>query len=105
MSSSYDKWIPDTQNLYRVEMTARMPDRPPLVMAVIPFAMPEAMLNEIPGVTAMTRVFMNPMTLTAGDRQFRETCRLGRSRFLQADPSAADRGRSGHRVSPAAIRW
>ncbi len=69
---SYDKWIPDTQNLYRVEMTARMPDGNSLVMAVIPFAMPEAMLNEVPGVTAMTRVFMNPMTLTAGDRQFRE---------------------------------
>ena len=41
-------------------------------MAVIPFPMPEAMLNEVPGVTAMTRVFTNPMTLTAGDRQFRE---------------------------------
>ena len=69
---SYDKWIPDTQDLYRLEMTAVMHDRPPLVMAVIPFAMPEAMLNEVPGVTAMTRVFTNPMTLTAGDRQFRE---------------------------------
>jgi putative ABC transport system permease protein len=69
---SYDTWIADTQNLYRVEMTGRLPDRPPLVMAVIPFAMPEAMLNEIPGVTGMTRVFMNTMTLTAGDRQFRE---------------------------------
>src|SRR5690348_10400096 len=33
---SYDRWIPDTQNLYRLEMTAQMPDRPPLVMAVIP---------------------------------------------------------------------
>ena len=70
---SYDKWIPDTQNLYRVEMTARMPDRPPLTMAVIPYAMPEAMLNEVPGVTGMTRIFPNPMTLTAGDRQFRES--------------------------------
>ena len=69
---SYDKWIAGTQNLYRVEMTARMPDGNSLVMAVIPFAMPEAMLNEVPGVTAMTRVFMNPMTLTVGDRQFRE---------------------------------
>src|SRR5690348_17147933 len=69
---SYDRWIPDTQNLYRLEMTAQMPDRPPLVMAVIPYPMPEAMRNEIPGVTGMTRVFPNPMTLTAGDRQFRE---------------------------------
>jgi putative ABC transport system permease protein len=70
---SYDKWIPDTQNLYRLEMTAHMIDRPPLMMAVIPYAMPEAMLNEVPGVTGMTRVFRNTMTLTAGDRQFRES--------------------------------
>jgi putative ABC transport system permease protein len=69
---SYDKWIPDTQDLYRLEMTAQMLGRPPLVMAVIPYAMPEAMLNEVPGVTGMTRVFTNPMTLTAGNRQFRE---------------------------------
>ena len=69
---SYDKWIPDTQNLYRLEMTARLLDRPPLTMAVIPYPMPEAMLNEVPGVTAMTRVFVNPMTLTSGNRQFRE---------------------------------
>ena len=69
---SYDKWIADTQNLYRVEMTFLSHDGPPLVMAVIPYAMPEAMRNEVPGVTGMTRVFRNPMTLTAGDRQFRE---------------------------------
>ena len=32
-------------------MTAQMPDRPPLAMAVIPYPMPEAMRNEVPGVT------------------------------------------------------
>jgi putative ABC transport system permease protein len=69
---SYDKWVPDTQNIYRLEMTFISHDRPPLAMAVIPYAMPEAMRNEIAGVTGMTRVFQNTITLTAGDRQFRE---------------------------------
>ena len=70
---SYDKWIPDTQNLYRVEVTLAMPGRDPLIAsATIPFPMPEAMRNEIPDVTAMTRLYTNSMTLMAGDRQFRE---------------------------------
>src|SRR5580698_4563741 len=68
---SYDTWIPGTQNLYRVEMTFISHDRPPLAMAVIPYPMPEAMRNEVPGVMAMARVFPSTMTLTAGDRQFR----------------------------------
>ncbi len=69
---SYDKWLPDAGNLYRVEMTFQVPNRPPLAMAMIPFPMPEAMRDEIPGVTGMTRVWANGMTLTAGDRQFFE---------------------------------
>jgi putative ABC transport system permease protein len=70
---SYDKWIPGAQNLYQLEMTYISSGRPPLPIAVIPYAMPEAMRDEIPGVTGMTRVFNNSMTLTVGDRQFRET--------------------------------
>lgn len=69
---SYDTWIPGTQNLYRVELTVRGADRPPLPLAVVPFAMPEAMRNEIPGVTGSTRFYSEPLTLTVGDRQFSE---------------------------------
>jgi putative ABC transport system permease protein len=69
---SYDRWIPGTQNLYRVEMTFISHDRPPLALAVTPYPMPEAMRNEVPGVTEMTRVLPSIMTFTAGDRQFRE---------------------------------
>jgi putative ABC transport system permease protein len=69
---SYDKWIAGTENLYRVEMTAQITDRPPLAMAVIPYPMLGAMRDELAGVTGMTRFFPNSMTLTVGDRQFRE---------------------------------
>jgi putative ABC transport system permease protein len=109
---SYDKWIPDTQNLYRVEMTAQMLGRPPLVMAVIPYAMPEAMLNEVPGVTGMTRVFTNPMTLTAGDRQFREIVvsvdpgffKLIRLPLVAGDPDAVFRQPQSLVLSQSAAR-
>ncbi len=82
-------------NLYRVEMTTQVPAGRRWPMAVIPYAMPEAMRDEIPGVTGMTRVYQNSMTLTVGDRQFRENVDVGGSRFLQVDPFSAGRRRSG----------
>ena len=70
---SYDTWIPDTQNLYRVEMAIQLPGRDPLLTSTIPYAMPEEMRNEIPEVKGMTRLFNNySMTLMIGDRQFRQ---------------------------------
>src|SRR3954469_8857312 len=69
---SYDKWVPDTQNLYRIEVTVYIPGRDPLAMAVVPFPMPAAMHDEIPEVTGMTRFNASAMTLMVGDRQFLE---------------------------------
>jgi putative ABC transport system permease protein len=69
---SYDKWIPGTQNLYRVEKTSYLLGRDPFAVARVPFLMPAAMREGIPEVTSMTRLNYNFMTLFAGDRQFRE---------------------------------
>jgi putative ABC transport system permease protein len=67
---SFDKWIPDTRNLYRLELTLDIPGRSPLHAAVTPYPMPAAMRDQIPGVTAMTRLYTRNVTLTNGDRQF-----------------------------------
>jgi len=67
---SYDKWIPDTQDLYRIELSVYVPAGDPLDMAVIPFPMPAAMRDEIPEVTRMTRLNPETMTLMVGDQQF-----------------------------------
>jgi putative ABC transport system permease protein len=69
---SYDKWIPDTQNLYRIEKTSYLRGRDPFAMAFVPFRLPTAMRDAIPEVVAMTRLHYLRMTLSAGDRQFRE---------------------------------
>jgi putative ABC transport system permease protein len=69
---SYDKWIPGTQDLYRVEVSVYTPGREPLALAVVPFPMPAAMRDEIPEVTGMTRFHPSTMTLMVGDRQFAE---------------------------------
>src|SRR5882724_2785964 len=70
---SYDKWVPGSANLYRVELTTLTDrDRPPLAMAVVPFPMLAAMREQVPGVTGMTRFYDEQMTMTAGNRQFLE---------------------------------
>jgi putative ABC transport system permease protein len=80
---SYDKWVPDSANLYRVEQTIYPPGRPPLALAVISFPMPAAMRDEIPEVTGMTRLWSEPMTLTVGERQFPETVDVVDPDFFQ----------------------
>lgn len=70
---SYDKWIPDTENLYRAELTWHFPGRPPASMARSPFPLAPAMLAEIPEVEAIAHVVPQRMTATIGDRQFLET--------------------------------
>jgi putative ABC transport system permease protein len=80
---SYDKWVPDSANLYRIEQTIHAPSRPPLAMAMVPFPMAAAMHEEIPGVTGMTRLESEPMTLTTGDRQFPERVNVVDPNFFQ----------------------
>ena len=44
---SYDKWIPDTQNLYRVEVAIYAAGRDPIASATVPFPMTGAMRDGI----------------------------------------------------------
>jgi putative ABC transport system permease protein len=69
---SYDKWVPGTQNLYRLEKTSHLQARDPLNISTLPFPILPAMREEIPDVAATTRIYYTFMTLFAGDRQFRE---------------------------------
>ncbi len=80
---SYDKWIPGTRNLYRLELTIAIPDRGPLRLADIPYPMPAAMRDEIPGVTGMTRYFVRGVTLTSGDRQYTQQVAVVDPDFFQ----------------------
>lgn len=80
---SYDKWVPGSANLYRVELTINPPGRPPLDMAVIPFPMPAAMHDEIPEVTGLTRLWSEAMTLTIGDKQFPDSVLVVDPNFFQ----------------------
>ena len=69
---SYDRWIPGTQNLYRVEKTSHLLGRQPLDIATGPYPMLTAMHDQIPEVAAVTHIYYTYITLFAGDRPFRE---------------------------------
>ena len=109
---SYDRWIPGTENLYRVELTIQGGDRPPFSMAVVPYAMPQAMRDEVPGVTGMTRFYSEGMTLISGDRQFSEKVsvvdpgffKLIRLPLVTGDPERVFREPDSAVLSQSAVR-
>jgi putative ABC transport system permease protein len=80
---SYDKWIPDSSNLYRVELTFHLPGRPPWPLTTAPFPVLRAMQEEIPEVKAVTHLLPEPMTVTVGNRQFLETVAVVDPSFFQ----------------------
>ena len=67
---SYDAWIPDSQNLYRVESTFYVPGRDPDFFTVTPFPVAPTMQQQIPEVVAGTHMIPDNMTAQVGDRQF-----------------------------------
>ncbi len=109
---SYDKWIPDTENLYRLELTVLIPDRPPLALAMVPYPMPQVMHDEIPGVVGETRLHVMGMTLSAGDKQFSEDVNsvdpgfftLIRLPFIMGDPATVFRNPQSLVLTQSAAR-
>lgn len=80
---SYDDWIPDTANLYRLEVTFRPPGLSPVPLAMCPFAVLKAVGNRIAGVKTVTHVVPETMTVTAGARQFLGTVTVVDPNFFQ----------------------
>jgi putative ABC transport system permease protein len=84
---SYDKWIPGSRNLWRLEITYHVPGRSDaIVTAQTPMPIPPAMHDQIPEVRSATRLVQESMTLTAGDRQFLEKVGVVDPNFLRVMP-------------------
>ena len=69
---SFDRWIPDSQNLYRVELTGHLPGTEPIRMTTSPFLLGPTMLAELPEVAGQTLIMPQISTVSFGDRQFSE---------------------------------
>jgi putative ABC transport system permease protein len=81
--TSYDKWLPDSSRLYRLETTTHLAGRPAVTSAGVPFPIAAAMREEIPEVVAATRLHDEAMTLIVGNRQFLQGVDVVDSNFLQ----------------------
>jgi len=80
---SYDRWIPNSSNLYRLEVTFHLVGRSPQPFATAPFPALTTMLDHIPEVRAVTHLLPEPMTVTVGDKQFLETIAFVDPAFFQ----------------------
>jgi len=80
---SYDRWIPGTENLYRLEVSLILPGKPSQLSGRIPFAATQAMLDNIPEVQARTRLIRRSTTILVGNRQFPEAVDTVDPNFLQ----------------------
>jgi putative ABC transport system permease protein len=83
---SYDKWIPGSDRLYRVEVTFYPPGRSAIPLAQTSMPLPAAMKDQIPEVRAMTRLALENMAITVGDRHFSERVTVVDPNFLQVIP-------------------
>ena len=69
---SFDKWVPDSANVYRAEISLYFPGQPPIVSTSSPYPFAAAMKAELPEVTAETRIMPQNSTVLVGERQFSE---------------------------------
>jgi len=83
---SYDRWIPDAGNVYRVGGTWSLPGQKPFKGAGTPFPVPDTALAEIPEVKAAGHLEDYPMTVATGDRQFLDEARVVSPNFFQIIP-------------------
>jgi len=69
---SFDKWLPGSDDLYRVDVSPQLTGKPVDPVALAPFPLPAFMKDHLPEVAAMTRLWPTRMTVQIGDRQFLE---------------------------------
>ncbi len=80
---SYDKWLPGTANLYRLERGVPIPGHGTQHTAQCPFPVLRAVGDEISQVKAVTHVHPEWITVHVGDRLFHETAIFVDPNFFQ----------------------
>ena len=80
---SYDKWIPGSENLYRVEHTFGAPGQAPMPGSNVPYPVTVAMQQQIPEVTGMTHLTGQRLTVMIGDRLFPDQFHVVDPNFFQ----------------------
>lgn len=113
--TSFDKWVPDSANLYRLDETFVLPGRTDMSMSLSDFPLPALLKDNLPEVTTMTRFWPRPKTITIGSHAFAQDIAEVDSNFFQVirfplaagDPTTV-LDRQFHRAIPVAgpkILW
>lgn len=79
--TSFDRWIPDAANIYRVNLVSRFPGRPSAEQASSQGVMAPLLRADFPQITSIARLMEMNLVVRAGDRQ-------GYERVLLSDPEA-----------------
>ncbi len=96
---SYDKWLPGSDRLWRVEVTHRFPGKPDLPTTQASMPMLVAMREQIPEVRSATRLVSERMAMRLGDRRFVQTAAVVDPNFLNVIPLALTQGSAGSALS------
>jgi len=89
---SYDKWLPGSGRLWRVEVTHHFPGKPDLPTTQASMPMLAAMREQIPEVRNATRLVSERMALVLGNRRFIQTAAVVDPNFLDVIPLALTQG-------------
>jgi putative ABC transport system permease protein len=81
--TSFDKWVPDSANLYRLDQIYTFPGRAPIVLAASDFPLPALLKDSLPEVTGMTRFWPRHKTVTIGGRSFAQDIAEADGNFFQ----------------------
>jgi putative ABC transport system permease protein len=69
---SFDKWVPQSADLYSVELQLTLPGRPVLSFTRSNFPLAAMLKDNLPEVTAMTRFWPGERTVSVSDRAFKQ---------------------------------
>lgn len=83
---SYDKWVPGSENVYRVDIGFMLPGHDIERAGNSIFVLGPAMKAQIPEVTAYTHIVTQTVTLKAGDRLFSQDVDVVDPDFFQVIP-------------------
>ena len=80
---SYDAWIPDGENIYRIETVNHLPGRPDAVSSTSPGPILPVLLDEYPSdIESATRVVTESYVIRQGETTMRTTVRMVDSGFF-----------------------
>ena len=80
---SYDTWIPNSENIYRAEITFKVPGRDAITLAPAMFPLGPALKAEIPQVQAAVRIGSQQSAVRYGDKNFFEDVQVADPDFFQ----------------------